>query len=360
MALHFHTLTVSDIRRETADSVSIALHIPPELREAFRFQAGQNLTVRHTLNGEEVRRSYSLCTAPFDGEWRIAIRKVAGGRFSVYANTKLKAGDQLDVMPPTGSFTVTPDPRSARNYVAFAAGSGITPVLSMLRNLLKEEPKCRYTLVYGNRTRATIMFREAIEALKDRYMDRFRVIHILSREETDTEIHAGRIDSAKCAALCPALIDIRNTDAFFLCGPAGMADAVRNYLSAQQVPADRIHSELFSDPGQEVHAAPTAATRSAVAKTLARITVKLDGLSTSFDMEEGQDTILGAALAQGLELPYSCRGGMCCTCKSKLEKGEVSMDRNFALEPDEVKAGYILTCQSHPKTPGVTINFDAR
>ena len=360
MALHFHTLTVTDLRHETADSVSIAFQVPDDLREQFRFLAGQNITVRHTLNGEDIRRSYSICSAPADGELRIAVRQVPGGRFSGFATQHLRIGDKLEVMPPTGNFCVRPEARSTRNYVAFAAGSGITPVLSIIRTLLSGEPGCRVTLVYGNRTRASIMFREAIEALKDRYLTRFHLIHVLSREETDTTIHAGRIDGAKCAALCPNLISLKDTDAFFLCGPAGMTDAVRTFLLDHGVVADRIHAELFTTPGQASAEVAHDIDHKAQAAILSRVTIKLDGVSTSFDMRDAQDTILDAALKQGIDLPYSCRGGMCCTCKAKLEEGHVEMDRNFALEPEEVGAGYILTCQSHPTTPVVTVNFDAR
>jgi ring-1,2-phenylacetyl-CoA epoxidase subunit PaaE len=291
---------------------------------------------------------------------RIAVRKVPGGKFSGFANNQLRVGDTLDLLPPTGNFCVRPQTKTARTYVAFAAGSGITPVLSIIRTLLAEEPQCRCTLVYGNRTRSFIMFREAIEGLKDRYMSRFRVIHILSREETDTEIHAGRIDARKCEALCAALIEVKDTDAFFLCGPAGMTEAVRGFLLGKNVPADRIHAELFTTPGQLSQASHASTDCDEGGKIIARVTVKLDGTSTSFDMKDGKDTLLGAAMAHGLELPYSCRGGMCCTCKARLEEGKVEMDRNFALEPDEVAAGYILTCQSHPITPSVTVNFDAR
>lgn len=360
MSIHFHPLTILDIRRETNDCVSIAFDIPDALKEIFRFREGQNITLRTVLNGEELRRSYSVCSSPLEGELRVAVKAVADGRFSCYANSQLKKGDILEVLPPTGKFYTRLDPSHRKKYVAIAAGSGITPIISIIKTVLATEPLSEFTLVFGNRNRSSIIFREALEALKNKYMERFRLVHVLSRERTDAEINHGRINAAKCEELGAKLIDWMDSEHYFLCGPEAMIFSVRGYLLGRGVDGSKIHFELFTSPGQPVDA--IAGKSAVVAETgpVSHITIKLDGVSFDFDLPYNSKSILDGALQQGADLPYACKGGVCCTCRAKLVSGEVEMDVNYALEPEEVAAGYILTCQSHPRSGKVVVDFDLR
>jgi ring-1,2-phenylacetyl-CoA epoxidase subunit PaaE len=361
MQQHFHPLTVRDIRKETDDCISVSFDIPPDLSDAFRFRQGQNITLRKQLKGEELRRNYSICSSPLEAELRIAIKRVPHGRFSNWANTELKAGDVLEVWPPTGKFHTELDPALKRNYLAFAAGSGITPILSIIRTTLQTEPGSRFTLVYGNRNRRSIIFREQLEDLKNRYMQRFNVIHILSREEPETLLNSGRIDEAKCAELAAKMIDLSRVDEVFLCGPEDMIFTVKNFLETKGFPEKHIHFELFTTPRQKEKAlALDRNERPAGEHDLCTIKVRIDGVVTQFELPAEGDTILNAALRAGADLPYACKGGVCATCKAKLIEGEVDMDVNYALEGEEVKNGFILTCQSHPKTAQVFVDFDAR
>ncbi|MBS1565572.1 MAG: phenylacetate-CoA oxygenase/reductase subunit PaaK [Bacteroidetes bacterium] len=362
MATHFHALRVKDVHIETSDCVSIAFDIPEDLRPAFHFTQGQNITLRAVLDGQEVRRSYSICSAPSDNELRVAVKKVDKGLFSTFANHTLKTGDTLEIMPPSGRFYTTLNPAHKKNYLAFAAGSGITPILSIIKTTLATEPNSSFTLVYGNRNRASIIFREQLEALKNRYTTRFVLHHVLSREKTDAPINHGRIDREKCNDLGRKLIDVAGMDEIFLCGPEEMIFSVKEGLEQQGVPSSKIHFELFTTPGQKKQGTGTAssADASAVAGKTSRVTVKLDGISFDFDLPYNGLPILDAALQQGADLPYACKGGVCCTCRARLTSGEVEMDTNYALEPDELKEGFILTCQSHPRTEKVTIDFDQK
>jgi ring-1,2-phenylacetyl-CoA epoxidase subunit PaaE len=360
MSLHFHTLTVKDIRKETDDCVSVAFDIPPSLENDFRFEHGQNITIRKIINGEELRRNYSICTAPADHELRVAIKAMPYGRFSTWANASLKKGDSLEIMPPTGKFNTPLMATAKKNYLAFAAGSGITPVMSIIKTTLKTEPGSRFTLVYGNRNRRSIIFREELESLKNIYMNRLQLVHILSREEPESSILFGRIDSEKCIELCRSLIHIHDFDEVFICGPEEMIFTVRDHLKANAFPEDHIHFELFSSPLPAKQATHQKEKPGGAAQELSRIQVKIDGIVTSFELPIQGDTILNAALRHGADLPYACKGGMCSTCKAKLLEGKVEMDVNYALEKDEVEAGYILTCQSHPLTPSVFVDYDSR
>jgi ring-1,2-phenylacetyl-CoA epoxidase subunit PaaE len=357
--MHFHPLVVKEIRRETSDCVSVVFDIPASLQETFRFVQGQSIALRTTLNGEEVRRSYSICSSPFDGELRIAIKKVLNGRFSTFANTRLKKGDTLDVMPPSGRFFTPLDATQQKNYVAFAAGSGITPILSLIKTTLATEPQSAFTLVYGNRNRSSIIFREQLEALKNKYMHRFRICYILSREKTDALLNHGRIDAAKCDQLFGKLISLPACDEFFLCGPESMIFSVRDWLQANGVAQPKIHFELFTAPG-DVQKATTqsAAPVSETDNQLSQVTVIMDGVSASFTLPYKGDSVLDAAIKQGMDAPYACKGAVCCTCRAKLIAGKVMMDANFALSDEEVEEGYILTCQSHPTTDTVVVNYD--
>lgn len=358
--IHFHPLTIKEVRRETDDCVSLAFDIPETLKDAFVFKQGQSLTMRTMLNGEEVRRTYSLCSSPLDNEWRVAIKKVDGGIFSSYANEKLKKGDVLEVMPPVGKFNTPLDPAQQKHYVAIAAGSGITPVLSIIKTTLKTEPNSSFTLFYGNRTRSSIIFKEELEAVKNKYINRFTLHHILSREQPDAPVYYGRIDKNKCDLLFSKLIDIHKVDEFFICGPEELIFCVRDFLTEKGIDKTHIHFELFTIPGEKSSVArPLSSVKKEEGPT-SSISVKLDGVLFDFELSAGGQSILDAALAQGADLPYACKGGVCCTCRAKLVEGEVEMEVNYGLEDDEVAQGFILTCQARPRTPKVVVDFDVR
>lgn len=359
MSIHFEQLSIKDIRKETSDCVSIAFEIPLHLKEQFQFTQGQYITLRTTIDGEEVRRSYSICSSPLDNELRVAVKKVPNGVFSTYANEHLQKGDFIDVMPPMGKFFVPLNPGNKKHYVGFAAGSGITPLLSIIKTTLLTEPGSQFTLIYGNQNRHSIIFRETLEALKNKYMDRFRLIHILSREQTDTDLNTGRIDAVKCNTLFEKIIDINNTDDFFLCGPEEMIFSVKKELENKQVDKQKIHFELFTSPGQELKN-KTVQQNNTSDQPKSKITVKLDGISFDFDLEKNGPAILDAALRKGADLPYACKGGVCCTCRAKLIEGEVDMEVNYGLEPEEIEQGFILTCQSHPRSEKIVVDFDAK
>jgi ring-1,2-phenylacetyl-CoA epoxidase subunit PaaE len=359
MSIHFHSLAVSEIKKETPDCVSIAFAVPETLKETFRFIQGQYVTLRTTINGEEIRRSYSICSSPLDNELRVAVKKTEQGIFSTFANEHLRKGDVLDVMEPIGKFYTPLDPEQSKNYVGFAAGSGITPLLSIIKTTLRTEPKSAFTLVYGNRNRHSIIFKEELEGLKNRYMERFRIIHILSREKTDAAVNFGRIDADKCSVLCEKNLDINTTDAFFLCGPENMIFSVKDQLEKLGVDRKKIHFELFTTPGTaKTFTAKNTDNNKPEVKS--RITIKLDGSSFDFDLGFEGAPILDAALKQGADLPYACKGGVCCTCRAKLVEGEVDMEVNYGLEPEEIEQGFILTCQSHPRTEKVVVDFDIK
>lgn len=360
MSIHFQKLVVKEVNEETAECVSVLFEIPEDLKKDFLFKQGQSLTMRIFLNGEEVRRTYSICASPLDGEWRVAIKKQEGGLFSTFANEKLKQGDLLEVMPPVGKFYTELQPGNKKNYVAFAAGSGITPVISIIKTTLRTEPKSRFTLVYGNRNKNSIIFREALEGLKDRFIDRFRIIHILSRERTDAPINNGRIDLNKLSDL-GKLVNYDQVDEFFICGPEEMIFCVKDYLETTGVDKKKIHFELFSTPGEENKAKVKKQQSDTKHEGLkSKISVKLDGITFDFDLGMNDEPILDAALKQGADLPFACKGGVCCTCKAKLIEGDVNMEVHWGLEEEEIAKGYILTCQSHPKTGKVVVDFDIR
>ncbi len=349
----FHALRIADVRQETADAVSVALEVPPELRSHFTYVPGQYLTLRVRIDGEEVRRSYSICSGLDDGELRIAIKRVDDGRFSAWAHEALQAGGTLDVMPPDGRFTLAPDPGAVRLYAGIAAGSGITPVLSILKSVLTREPHSRFILLCGSRATGQIIFRETLEELKDRFLDRLTVVHVLSREQQDVPILSGRLDGAKAMALLGA--SAARLDGAFLCGPSALIEDVTAALAAAGVPPERIHSERFTP------AAPTGVRRSAILRDatvpFAQAVIIADGVRTEVPVAEAE-TVLEAALRAGLDLPYSCRGGMCSTCRARVTAGTVRMDVNYALEAWETEAGYVLTCQSHPTSGRVTVDYD--
>lgn len=353
MAIHFHKLTVKDIKHETPDCVSIAFDIPSELQKEFQFIPGQNVTIKTPL--DEIRRSYSICTSPLENELRIAVKKVNNGIFSSFANEKLKKGDVLEVLPPTGTFCTEIKASNKKEYVFFAAGSGITPVISIIKTILNTEVQSNVTLIYGNKNVPSIIFKEELEALKDKHLERFRIYHILSREKTDSVFNYGRIDLDKCHQLSK-LIRLNSVDEFFICGPEQMIFTVKDFLQNSGIDPEKIHFELFTTPTRQHTQIYTAVKEEK--EEGSKITVKLDGRSIDFMLDYNSNTILDAALAEGADVPFACKGGVCCTCKAKLLEGEVEMETNYGLEPSEVKAGFILTCQSHPRSKNVVVDYD--
>ncbi|HMU08689.1 MAG TPA: phenylacetate-CoA oxygenase/reductase subunit PaaK [Ferruginibacter sp.] len=358
MAVHFHSLKVKDIKKETPDCVSVSFEIPAELKTAFSFDHGQNITIKKIIDGEELRRSYSICTAPFENELRIAVKKVEGGKFSCFANDMLKVNDQLDVLPPTGRFNTKLSADNKKQYLAFAAGSGITPVISIIKTTLLTEPGSSFTLVFGNKGRNSIIFFEELEGLKNRYLNRFNFINILSREKTDAPINSGRINNQKLNDL-NKLVDYKSADDIFICGPEEMIFCIKDFLEGAGIDKKKIHFELFTTPGQKNGKARNVQHINNTGPK-SKITIKLDGRSFDFDLGFDNDSILDGALKQGADLPFACKGGVCCTCKAKLLEGEVEMDVNWGLEHEEVEQGFILTCQSHPKTEKVVVDFDIK
>lgn len=359
MSIHFHSLKIKAINKETEDCVSVSFEIPEALKKEFHFSQGQSLTMRTIINGEEVRRTYSLCSSPLDNEWKVAIKRVEDGLFSTFANYNLKKDDLLDVMQPVGKFYVELNPANKKLYLAFAAGSGITPIISIIKTTLLTEPDSSFTLVYGNKSRSSIIFFEELEGLKNKYLQRFNFINILSRERTDATLNFGKINTDKLNELSK-LIDYSSIDETFICGPEEMIFSVKEFLAQKGIDKKKIHFELFTTPGQKksIVSSPQS---TANAGPKSKITIKLDGRSFDFDLSLTSETsILDAALKEGADLPFACKGGVCCTCKAKLLEGEVSMDVHWGLEDEEVEQGYILTCQSHPKTEKVVVDFDVK
>jgi ring-1,2-phenylacetyl-CoA epoxidase subunit PaaE len=359
MSVQFHSLTIKEIKKETADCVSISFFIPENLKQSFIYSAGQNITLKKNINDVEVRRSYSICSAPFENEFRIAIKKVHLGKFSTYANDVLQAGEELQVLSPTGKFGAQANTSTQKNYVAFAAGSGITPILSIIKNTLHQYPQSNFTLVYGNKSRASIIFFEALEALKDTYLQRFTVIHILSKEKTDASINFGRINIEKLNAL-QKLIQFNAISEYFICGPQEMIFTTKDFLNSIGVDNYNIHFELF---GTEKKTTTTIAEQKNILRDTSiqsDITIQADGRSLDFKLGFNEANILDAALQHGADLPYACKGGVCCTCKAKLITGEVKMDVHWGLEDEEIEQGFILTCQARPISKTVVIDFDVK
>ena len=352
----FHPLPIARVERETRDAVAITFTVPDALADQFRFEQGQHLTLRTDIDGQDVRRSYSICSAVHDGALRIAVKKTPGGVFSTWANEGLAAGATIDVMPPMGHFNVPLDAASHRHYLGFAAGSGITPLLSIVKTTLAAEPLSRFTLFYGNRASGTVMFKEELAALKDVYLERFNLAHVLSREAQDIDLLHGRIDRDKAGALLDHWVRLADIDTAFVCGPEGMMEAVIEALKARGFPDSRIKVERFASsiPKHQHVARPLPE----AAASECEVTVIIDGSRKSFLLEREKESILDAGLRNGIELPYSCKGGVCSTCRCRLIEGEVDMDVNFALEDYEVARGFILSCQSYPATDRVLIDFD--
>ena len=361
MAKHFRPLTILDIRNETDDCVSVSFHIPDEWKEEFKFEAGQNITLRSTIRGEEVRRSYSICSSPFENELRVAIKKVEEGLFSSHAHTHFKSAQVLEVLAPTGNFILPLRAGNNKHYVAFVAGSGITPVISILKTILKVEPLSRFTLIYGNRNRSSVIFREELLALKNDHPEQFHLMMIFSREKMDAPVFEGRIDAAKCEIIFKQILPLAADQEYLLCGPAVMIFSVRSWLLEQKIDEKKIHFELFSDPGESGNSRKkinSVIKESSEIKSL--VTIRLDGVSTDFQIPVEGPTILEAAIQGGADLPYACRAGVCASCRAKLVKGKVTMDQNYSLADEELEQGFILACQSHPASERLIIDFDIR
>ena len=354
--LAFHGLRVTEVSPLTDDSVSVTFDVPPELESTFDYIPGQHVTVRKIIDGADVRRSYSICAPAGSGKLRVGVKRLPGGVFSTFATEQLREGDVLEVMPPVGEFTIDIEPDEPRKAVAIAAGSGITPVLSLIASSLEREPQASWTLLNGNRTANSVMFLDELEALKDRYHPRFQLLHILSREGSDVPLLSGRIDEDKIRIFHDRLVGSRVIDGWYLCGPHGLVETARETLTALGVDEDRIHDELFfAGPLDET----TLPREPPPGEGSVDLTVILDGRAVDTRMTPAT-SILDAALRVRSELPFSCKGGMCATCKGRIEEGEVRMDKNYALVDSEVEAGFVLTCQSHPTTDRVVVRYDHR
>jgi len=349
----FYPLVVKEVRRETKDAVSVAFELNDEQRSVFRYTPGQYLTFRAAINGEEVRRSYSICAAPHEGELRVAIKEIEGGKFSTYANRTLKAGDTLESMAPAGNFAWKHE-GSAAHVVGWAAGSGITPISAIAKSVLNSDNESTFTLFYGNKNSNSIIFKNELEDLKNTYVDRFEVHHVLSREDQGSDYTSGRLDADKVKGYNGKFFDVATTTGHFLCGPLGMIEGVSGVLESLGTAKSTIHFELFNTAGATAEA---IAKSSSKASANAKVTVVLDGEETHFEMGP-KDYVIDAALDAGADVPYACKGAVCCTCRAKVLKGTAEMVMNYALVDDEVKEGYVLTCQTHATSDELVISFD--
>lgn len=355
---NFHSLEVVDIKRETAEAVSIKLRIPEELAEEFKFIPGQYLMFKHEVNGEEIKRSYSISSSPQEGELRVGVKEVPDGRFSTFANRVLKVGDTLQTLAPRGRFVINTDAANKKHYVAFCAGSGVTPIISMMKHVLETEPLSNFTCFYGNRYTSTIIYMDEINALKNRFPDRLEIHYVMSQEEMGSDLFRGRIDEEKIRKYSEILFDPKEVDAFYMCGPEQIIHAAKKVLEEKGVEEDRLHFELFGTPNPTAGFAAPPLAPEVKESVKSNISVVMDGDEFNFEMEPGTETILDAADRAGLDVPYSCKGGVCCTCLARVKKGEVSMELNYSLTDKEVAEGLVLTCQAHPKTPNVVVDFD--
>lgn len=354
----FYDIQLKEVYKETDDTTVLSFDVPEELKKDFAYRQGQFLTLRATINGEDVRRSYSLCSSPVDDEWKVAVKEIFEGKFSTYVNRELKAGDILKVGAPSGDFGIEcVDENQAKSYIAFAAGSGITPMLSIIKTHLKKEPKAKFKLFYLNRTAKSIIFKEEIEALKNRYLHRFEVFYFLSREHRDIDLFNGRFDSDKLKVLTQTLINVPHTDDVFICGPEEMIFLIRDELVAAGMPKSKIHFELFVSGLSEADKARAAA---ALEKKVDGVDVTvIDGSKEfNFILSDEYDNVLDGAIAAGADLPFACKGGVCSTCKCKVIEGSVEMKVNYALEDDEVEKGFVLSCVSVPTSKKLVVNYD--
>jgi ring-1,2-phenylacetyl-CoA epoxidase subunit PaaE len=358
MDTRLYTLTVADVIPETTEAKSIRFALPEELRQTFSFKPGQHLTLKAEIEGEEVRRNYSLCVSPSEGQLKVTVKRIAGGAFSNWANDNLRPGDSLEVMAPHGSFTWEFDPEARNLYVGFAGGSGITPVLSLLKTALEAEPHSRFTLLYGNRDSQSVIFLEELARLKNNYMNRLQVHHFLAEEAEDIELFNGLLDRTKCDDILARLVDPRQVDAFFICGPGPMMDAAEAAIEAHGVPHERILVERFTAGRPSAAVAAQMQALQSQAQGLSML-VTLDGRKRRVPFDAAAGNILDSARAAGLPAPFACKAGVCATCRARVVSGEVEMAARYGLSDQEVAAGYVLTCQSVPKGEGVELDYDA-
>jgi len=358
----FYPLTVTAVEPETDQAIKLSFRVPPELAATFKYRQGQYLTLQALVNGAPLRRSYSICSGVNDEAMQVAIKRVEGGVFSNFANDSLQPGATVEVMPPQGNFYTELDPAKARNYLFISAGSGITPVVSNVKTILQEEPLSRVTLLFGNQRSNTIMFRDTLSFLKNRYMTRFHWVNILSREDQGADVLNGRLNNRKGAELNRQLIRLGSYDEYFICGPESMISEVSRGLRGVGVAEEHIHYELFAASAEDARA--VVAKHHARARDyggkLSQVTVIMDGRGSQFELSADGENVLDAGLNQGLDLPYSCKGGVCSTCKAKLLEGKVDMDITHGLEPGEIEQGFILTCQAHPISDRVVVDFDQK
>lgn len=355
-APQFHALKVSQVYADTRDAIAVTFEVPDHLLEAFSYEPGQYLTLRTTLDGEELRRSYSICSALQDKRLRVGIKRVPGGAFSNWAAKNLLPGTSIEVMQPQGNFCLKSREKSARHIVAFASGSGITPILSIVKTTLLAEPDARVTLVYGNRSSSGVMFKDELEDLKDEYLGRLNLVWVMSRESQDIPLFNGRIDYEKCEQILTHWIEPEDIDEVLICGPADMMTATSKALLDKGVEKSRIKVELFGTPTMSGGVRPARAAVEGAGQC--EVEVVIDGTRRTFLMRRNKDNLVDAGIAAGIEMPYSCKGGVCSTCRAKVLQGEVDMDVNFALEDYEVARGFVLCCQSYPVTDRLVIDFD--
>lgn len=358
MSVGFHQLKIADVRRETSDAVSILFQIPEELKDKFQFRPGQHLTLKVDINGEEVRRNYSVCVAPHENELRIAVKEVPQGRFSSWANREIKAGHVIDAMPPHGSFTWTFEKGKKRRYLLMSGGSGITPILSLLKTGLRDEPDSEFVLFYGNRASHTIMFLEELANLKDRYMSRFELYHFLDEEEGEVELFNGRLDLAKASEALNLLIGERAIDAVFICGPGPMMTAAEEAVKKHGIPPEKVLIERFTVDGLPAPAQdPSVAALEKKAQG-SKVQVRIDGRLRTLAYDASKGSILENARSAGLPAPFACKAGVCATCKAKVIEGEVQMKTNYGLAPEDLAQGFVLTCQAFPVSDKVVLDYD--
>ncbi|MGB1294795.1 MAG: 2Fe-2S iron-sulfur cluster-binding protein [Flavobacteriales bacterium] len=351
-----HTLKVADIRRETEDTVSVLMEVPAGLEEKYAYKQGQYITFIKEINGEELRRAYSICEAPSSGQLRVAIKEIPDGRFSSYANRTLQIGDELDVMTPMGNFTANVNSNQTNRYVFFAAGSGITPIISNIKTILEVENDSQVVLLYGNKNSDTIIFKEQIEDLKNKYINRFEIYFILSQDIDVPQSLRGRIDVDKCKTF-EKISPLSGADKYFLCGPEDMILSVSDWIENSGTSKSDIHFELFST-GKKAANTTVEKEKTKLATGNAHVEVVIDGETVQFELEKDGTNIMDAALNAGADVPFACKGGVCCTCRAKVIEGEVKMEVNYALQPDEVENGFVLSCQAHPITDKVVLDFD--
>jgi len=361
MSTIFHPLTVRSIEPDTPEAVIVTFAVPPELRSSFGFTQGQYLTLRAQVDGQDLRRSYSICAGIDDGELRVGVRKVQGGVFSSWIHSALKPGDSIQVMVPQGRFFVPLDPASQRHHVGIAGGSGITPILSIMKTVLAREPLSQFTLIYGNRQLKSTMFKEELEDLKNRYMTRLVLHHVFSDEQTDAPLNSGVMNRAKIGEFLDHLVQTSGIDHAYICGPFQMNDEAEAALLAAGLPEERIHIERFGVAQQAADRVDAVIHEARPEDAeLARVVIVRDGLRHEIEFRKDQPSILDCASAAGLEVPFSCTSGVCGTCRAKLLEGKVRMERNFALDKGDLAAGFVLTCQAHPLTERVVLSFDDR